>query len=84
MWAMDPTAFHLLQQLVRKGILDLEDCEEMAARLSEEGQDDDAHAVRAAWFEASGPTVAEERRANFSVVQMVPRVKLGPDGGNAA
>lgn len=65
---MDPTAFHTIIQLIRKGILELEDCEEIAARLREEGHDDDAHAVRAAWFEASGPTVAEERRANIVMI----------------
>lgn len=76
---MDPTAFHSIVQLVRKGIYDVSDIEEMARRLEDEGETDSAHAVRATLVEAFGEQPAEERRAGMV---LVPRIKLGPDGGN--
>lgn len=80
----DPIAFHLLRAMIRKGVITLDDIEEMAADIVREDQDEDAAcAVRGAYFEAHGQSEAEIRRANMTVVQMVPRVKLGPDGGNS-
>lgn len=81
----DLVAFHLLRTLIRKGIIDLDDVETMAADIEREDDDDDAAiAVRGAYVEAHGTTEAEQRRADMKVVQMVPRMRLGPqaDGGN--
>lgn len=81
---MDPTAFHTIVQLIRNRTFGLTDVEEIARRLDDEGEEDAAHAVRAAWVEAEGTQPADERRSN---VVMIPRVNLGPvgpDGGNAA
>lgn len=76
---MDPTAFHTVVQLIRNGTFDNTDAEEIARRLDEEGEADAAHAVRAAVIEAAGEQPAEERRRNMV---LVPRLHLGPDGGN--
>ena len=70
---MDALAFHLLLQLLRRGALDSEDIEEIAARLQSEGEADAAHAVRTAPFEAFPPDEAEWRRS---------KLKLVRDGGN--
>lgn len=78
---MDPTAFHTIVQLVRNGTFDITDAEEIARRLDDEGEGDAAHAVRAAVVEAVGEQPAEERRR---AIVLVPRVHLGPDGGNSA
>jgi hypothetical protein len=78
---MDPTAFHTIVQLVRNGTFDITDAEEIARRLDDEGEGDAAHAVRAAVVEAVGEQPAEERRR---AMVLVPRVHLGPDGGNSA
>lgn len=78
---MDPAAFHTIVQLIRNGTFDTTDAEEIARRLDAEGEDDSAHAVRAALVEAFGEQPADERRAN---IVMVPRLHLGPDGGNSA
>ncbi len=77
---MDPTAFHTIVQLVRNGTFDITDAEEIARRLDDEGEGDAAHAVRAAVVEALGEQPAEERRR---AMVLVPRVHLGPDGGNS-
>ena len=79
MGRMDPIAFHSIVQLVRKGVYDVTDIEEMARRLEDEGEADAAHAVRATLVEAYGEQPVEERRA---AMVLVPRIKLGPDGGN--
>lgn len=76
---MDATAFHITVQLIRNGTFDHADAEEVARRLDDEGQDDAAHAVRAAVVEAISEQPADERRRNMV---LVPRVHLGPDGGN--
>lgn len=76
---MDATAFHITVQLIRNGTFDHADAEEVARRLDDEGQDDAAHAVRAAVIEAAGEQPADERRRNMV---LVPRLHLGPDGGN--
>lgn len=78
---MDPTAFHTIVQLVRNGTFDITDAEEIARRLDDEGEGDAAHAVRAAVIEAVGEQPADERRR---AMVLVPRVHLGPDGGNSA
>ena len=78
---MDPTAFHTIVQLVRNGTFGITDAEEIARRLDDEGEGDAAHAVRAAVVEAVGEQPAEERRR---AMVLVPRVYLGPDGGNSA
>ena len=70
---MDDLAFHLLLQLIRRGVLGSEDIDEIAARLQSEGETDAAHAVRAAPLEAFPPDQAEWRRS---------KLKLVPDGGN--
>ena len=76
---MDATAFHITVQLIRNGTFDHADAEEVARRLDDEGQDDAAHAVRAAVVEAISEQPADERRRNMV---LVPRVHLDPDGGN--
>jgi len=77
---MDPTAFHTIIQLIRNGTFGLDDVEEIAERLNDEGESDAAHSVRAAIVEASAPTLreseAEFRRSRIRLVD--------PDGGNAA
>lgn len=81
----DIISFHLLRTLIRKGVIDLKDIEAMAADIEREDNDSDAAiAVRGAYVEAHGTTEAEQRRAEMKVVQIVPRLKLGPqaDGGN--
>jgi len=78
---MDPTAFHTIVQLVRNGTFGITDAEEIARRLDDEGEGDAAHAVRAAVVEAVGEQPAEERRR---AMVLVPRIHLGPDGGNSA
>lgn len=78
---MDPAAFHTIVQLIRNGTFDTTDAEEIARRLDDEGEGDAAHAVRAAVVEAVGEQPADERRR---AMVLVPRVHLGPDGGNSA
>lgn len=81
----DLVAFHLLRTLIRKGLIDLDDIETMAGDIvREDGDDDAAIAVRGAYVEAHGTTESDQRRAEMRVVQLVPRVRLGPqaDGGN--
>lgn len=67
----------LLEQLVRSGIFDADDIDEMATRLDEAGHTDDARSARATFLQAQAPTQAEweaqQRRAQIEVV---------PDGGN--
>lgn len=74
---MDPTAFHTIIQLVKNGTLDLDDLEEIAERLEDEGLPDDAHAVRAAIVEASAPTVRESE-----IEFRRSRIRVVSDGGN--
>lgn len=76
---VDPTAFHITVQLIRNGTFGHADAEEVARRLDDEGHDDAAHAVRAALIEAFGEQPADERRAGMV---LVPRLRLGSDGGN--
>lgn len=74
-----PLTVALLEQLVRTGVIDADDIHEMATRLDEAGDTDDARICRATFFQASAPTQAEweaqQRRSRFEVV---------PDGGNCA
>jgi hypothetical protein len=71
-----PITFHLIQQLAQKGVLDLDDIEEMARRLHEEGEEEDARMVRGAYMEAHGTSEADFRRSQMHVVP------IAPDGGN--
>lgn len=76
---MDPTSFHTIIQLIKNGTLDLDDVEEIAERLDDEGEADAAHSVRAAIVEASAPSL-KESEAQFRR----SRIKLvSPDGGNS-
>lgn len=79
---MNDPLFHVLAQLVRKGLLDVDDIDEIAARLTDEGQDDEAHDVRAAFAEAHVEKPAPHRP------HLVPVEKLQfrylADGGNDA
>ena len=75
---MDPTAFHILIQLLKRGDLDHADVDEIAARLDEEGESDASRAVRAAPLEASGPSQAEWLRSKMRLV------RTDPDGGNGS
>lgn len=76
----DPLATEILIQLIRNGSLDLQNVEEMARRLEEDGEDEAAHRARSALIEA-GVDPVQDRRDN---VVMIPRKRLGPvsDGGN--
>lgn len=75
---MDPTAFHIVVQLIRNGTFNTTDAEEIARRLDAEGEGDAAHAVRAALVEAFTEQPSDERRAVISLVSS------NIDGGNAA
>lgn len=81
---MDPTAFHTIVQLIRNGTFDTTDAEEIARRLDDEGEQDRAHAVRAALVEAFGQQPSEERRANIVLIPTMKLGTIGPDGGSAA
>lgn len=74
---MDPAAFHTIIQLIRNGTFDLDDIEQIAERLEDEGLPDDAHAVRAAVVEASAPTVRESE-----IEFRRSRIRVVSDGGN--
>jgi hypothetical protein len=82
----DPLAFETLVQLVRRGYLDLDDCEEIAARLADDGEDKAAHSARMAFVEAHGEQPKSEAELRREQMVLVPRVMLGPvaDGGNSA
>lgn len=73
---MEPIAYHLLLQLIRRGDLDQSDIDEMAARLDAEGAEDEAHAVRAAPLEAFPESEAEFRRSKLTLI------RNEADGGN--
>lgn len=75
---MDPTAFHTIIQLIRNGTFDLDDIEQIAERLEDEGLPDDALSVRAAVIEANAPTVRESE-----IEFRRSRIRVVPDGGNA-
>lgn len=67
----------LLEQLVRTGLLDADDIDEMATRLEHRGHADDARACMAAFVQASAPTQAE-----WEVQQRRAQIQAVPDGGN--
>jgi hypothetical protein len=73
----DAVAFHVLQQLIRKGVFDLDDIEAIAERLRDEDLDDDATAVTGAFFEAQVEPRGPEP-VRLLLVANNPR----PDGGN--
>lgn len=73
---MDAIAYHLLLQLLKRGDLDQTDIDEMAARLEDEDEHADAHAVRAAPLEASAQSESDWRRSKIRLVA------TKPDGGN--
>ena len=79
---MDPTAFHTIIQLVKNGTLDLDDLEEIAERLKNDGEDDAAFSVRAAYVEAQATPEKTEAELRREQMVLVPRLKLGADGGN--
>ena len=74
----DPVAIETLIQLLRLGVFELEDIEEMARRLDDAGDERAAHRVRATLIEASIDRDAE-RRDNIVVI---PSMRMSPsDGG---
>lgn len=77
----DRIAVQLIAELVRSGTLDIEGISNIANALRIEGEDDDAATVLAAWTEGQAP-VDGLSKPDLRVVQLVPRLKLGPDGGN--
>ncbi len=79
----DRIAVQLIAELVRQGVLDVTSISNMAEALREEGEDDDAACVLGAFVE--GQVAPDRGPPDLRVVQMVPRVKLGPqaDGGNS-
>lgn len=79
---MDPTAFHTIVQLVKNGTLDLDDLEDIAERLKNDGEDDAAFSVRAAFVEAHATPEKTEAEYRREQMVLVPRLNLGPDGGN--
>lgn len=79
---MDPTAFHTIIQLVKNGTFDLDDLEEIAERLKSDGEVDAAFSVRAAYVEAHATPEKSEAEIRREQMVLVPRLKLGPDGGN--
>lgn len=75
----DPLAFHVLVQLIKRDALDLDDIEEIADRLTAEGEDDAAIAVRGAFIEANAqPDPEPDPRMNLRLVANNRPV----DGGN--
>ena len=64
----DALAFHLLKHLIRRGDLDLDDIEAIAADLEAEGQSDAAHECRAAAIEAQALSNADWRRSKLRLV----------------
>jgi hypothetical protein len=72
-----PLTEALIEQLVRVGVLEAEDIDEMAARLDAGDRREDARAARIAFVQAQAPSdsewEAERRRARMHVVS---------DGGN--
>lgn len=68
---MDALAFHTLIQLIRNGYLDQADCNEIADRLTAEGETDAAHAARAAVLEASmgNPADRERERVKLRLIE---------------
>lgn len=74
----DPLATEILVQLIRNGSFDLTDVQQIAARLDECGFEGSAHRAMGAFIEAG----AEDAPRADVVVQLVPRMRLGPDGGN--
>jgi hypothetical protein len=75
----DPLADALLALLIRKRILSVDDAEELAELLEEDGEEKAAHLARCAAFRAferpQSEYDAERARARFHVV--------APDGGKA-
>lgn len=71
---MDDASFQLLVQMLRRGLMDESDISEMASRLEIDGNSEAAHEIRSAWVEANA---VEAPR-----MVLVPRIHLGPDGGN--
>lgn len=72
-----PLTIALIEQLVRVGVLEADDIDEMASRLEASGDRDDAHQCRTAYVQALAPSAsdweAEQRRARMRVIS---------DGGN--
>lgn len=73
----DTLTIALLEQLVRSGLFDADDIDDMATRLDAAGETDAGRIARATFLQAMAPTQAEweaeRRRARFAIV---------PDGGN--
>ena len=80
----DPLAFNILVQLIKNQILDLDDVEEIAKRLCDEGEDDAAIAAQGAYVEATAAPEKTEAEYRREQMVLVPRIHLGPqtDGGN--
>lgn len=75
----DPLAFNILVQLIKRQVLDLDDVEEIADRLRDEGEDDAAIAARGAFVEAhASPEPDPDPRLNLRLVANNRQL----DGGN--
>jgi hypothetical protein len=77
--AGDALILAVLDQLLRVGVLDGEDADEIAERLEKEGQGEAAHWARAALVQA---IVAPERVREVPDARELFRI-VRPDGGNS-
>lgn len=63
--------------MVRNGLLDADDIDEMATRLDEAGHTDDARIARATFLQAAAPSKAE-----WEALQRRAQIRTVSDGGN--
>lgn len=74
-----PLTAALIEQMVRNGLLDADDIDEMATRLDAAGHTDDARRCRAAFVQAHAPS-----QSDWEAQQRRARIQAVPDGGNRA
>ncbi|WP_447724628.1 hypothetical protein [Sphingomonas koreensis] len=72
-----PLTRALLEQMIRTGLLDADDIDEMATRLDAAGNTDDARIARATFLQAHAPSQSE-----WEVEQRRAQIRAIPDGGN--
>lgn len=72
-----PLTESLIEQLVRIGVLDADDVDDMARRLDADGYTDDSRIARAAFVKAVAPNQSE-----WEAGQRRSRMQIVPDGGN--
>lgn len=74
----DPLSGAILAHLIRKGVLDADDADEIASRLEDMGEPEAAYHAKVAMIRAAEPSqsdwLAEQRRNRFWVIEA--------DGGN--